>query len=88
MRFQLAVAAIALINSPVAPWTTPRRRRLPRSPATATFGHQLQNMTKKWKIDGDDFKRRCRDAGAKDSTCFSCSSLQVNGDGRVQCYSG
>ncbi|KAK1674881.1 hypothetical protein BDP55DRAFT_729127 [Colletotrichum godetiae] len=51
-------------------------------------GHYLQNMIKKWKIDGDQFHSRCRDAGAKDSTCFSCSDLQVNGDGKVQCNRG
>ncbi|KAK1469859.1 hypothetical protein CMEL01_01626 [Colletotrichum melonis] len=58
------------------------------SPGPRKDEQYLQNMTKKWKIDGSDFNRRCRDARAKDSTCFSCSSLQVNGDGRVQCYSG
>ncbi|KAE9578561.1 hypothetical protein CGCF415_v013107 [Colletotrichum fructicola] len=55
------------------------------SPGPRFEGRYLQNMIKRWRIDGDDFYNRCREAGAGDSTCFGCSDLQVNSDGRVQC---
>ncbi|KAF4907218.1 hypothetical protein CGCVW01_v012624, partial [Colletotrichum viniferum] len=55
------------------------------SPGPRFEGPYLQNMIKRWRIDGDDFYNHCREAGAGGSTCFGCSNLQVNSDGRVQC---
>ncbi|KAH6639239.1 hypothetical protein C7974DRAFT_388078 [Boeremia exigua] len=36
-------------------------------------------------IDGDTLHRLCREAGAGDSSAFSCNRYQINSDNRVHC---